>query len=93
MSDAQRWVGGVLFIAVLVIVNTAVLVVLWAWFMTPLGLPQIGFAWALGLMCVAEMFTSTPPPVPEEHSLQHIVNLLCKPAMALIFGFAAKQFM
>lgn len=34
-----------------------VLSMLWAWFIAPLGLPEIGVLWAIGLAVVISMFT------------------------------------
>lgn len=40
--------------------SSFVIMLLWNWFITPLGAPAIGFWHAVGLDCVATMFGTVP---------------------------------
>jgi len=81
------------FIAFMVIYEAMVLWLLWGWFIAPLGVPQIGIAWAAGIACVAGIFATTPPRPKDEDAGKPLTALLLKPAILLIVGFIAKLFM
>lgn len=94
MSEtATRWIVGLALALCIVALNTFVLVVLWGWFVVPFGLPQIGFAWAFGLLCVASLFSPTVPPAPDGKVFEHLRDILMKPVLVLAFGGIAKLFM
>jgi hypothetical protein len=75
----------------------AVLWLLWTWFLVPLGVPQIGVAWAIGISCIAALLN---PAQKEDQSdddfvdaLKRLGSILTKPAIILLIGWCAKQFM
>lgn len=47
-----------LTITLLAVIRGFVLSVLWDWFMVPLGVAEIGIAWAIGLSLIVGFFTS-----------------------------------
>lgn len=93
IETAGKWTLATLLFVTIILLDTVVLFILWRWFMVPFGLPQIGFAWALGLGCVAGILAPTPPPPNDEDALRHGLSLMTKPFIILFAGFVAKQFM
>jgi hypothetical protein len=86
--------GAVGMIVLLTLYGALVLWVLWGWFIVPLGAPQIGIAWAIGIALVANLLAPTPAPAAsEKDAKQHVTTSLLKPAVALAIGWVAKQFM
>lgn len=81
------------FVFLLSIWSAVCLVPLWGWFMVPLGVPQIGLWWAIGLGAVAALFTPTMPPWKDGKAKEHMVAILAKPPLALALGWLAHQFM
>lgn len=52
--------GGLALIPVVIVIRAAILVSIWAWFMVPLGAPDIGVAMAIGITCVVSMIVPHP---------------------------------
>jgi hypothetical protein len=87
--------AGIVSVALVMVLFSGVVLlhILWGWFVVPLGVPQIGIAWAVGLMAVAALFVPVPPPAPEGKSVESLASIIAKPILALAFGWLAKQFM
>jgi hypothetical protein len=86
-------IGVVGLMTILAIYGGVVFWLMWGWFMVPLGLPQIGIAWAIGLSTIVVLVTPTVPNAPQGERTEHLTNVLGKPAFALLIGWVAKQFM
>lgn len=81
-------------VVLLAVYNGIILHMLWGWFLVPLGVPQIGVAWAIGISALAGLLTPTiPPPESSDDGWTHMGNILLKPLLALVIGFVAKSFM
>lgn len=68
--------------------NAMVLVVLWKWFLIPLGLPSINLATAVGLGAIVSLF-SNPCNSKEESPL---LTFFFKLGFMLLIGWIAHQF-
>lgn len=86
-------IAGAVFLAA--VCNGFALWLLWGWFMVPLGIPPIGIAWAVGLSTVATMLLPSPSRAKSDGGEWYIplLELLGKPALALLVGWVAKSFM
>lgn len=87
--------GIIAYLVGVVMLRGWVMSILWAWFITPFGLPAIGIAWAIGLSAVATMFTANLADTSDKDGdtgsklLQPIVFSL----LALFMGWIAHTFM
>ncbi len=82
-------------LALVAIYGGFVLYVLWGWFIVPLGVPQIGIAWAIGISTVFHLIAPSQPlpKTDDEHVWQNVAYVLLKPFIALAIGWTAKSFM
>ena len=89
-------------LAVFVVIGTAVgitiyysmvVVVLWGWFIVPLGLPPITISHAIGLTVILNMFRSVEAKAKDEDWQQTLLTGLTKPLFALAIGYIAKSLM
>jgi hypothetical protein len=69
-----------------------VLMVLWNWFLVPLGLPVLTFALAVGMQIVATMLQQRGPALPEGKALANeLFNFaLLRPVSCLLIGWLVK---
>lgn len=68
-----------------------VLTVLWEWFAVPVGLPQITYATAMGLILLMSFLTHQYIPK-EKNDWQPLVFLYVNPFVFLFFGWLVKLF-
>ena len=85
-----------LFLILLVaVLSPAILLILWKWFVVPLGLPPIGYIHAAALMALRRFLF--PPTSEEIHALERIMedaqqirdymaSILLPPSVAIILG-------
>ena len=66
---------------------------LWLWFIVPLGVTEIGLAWAIGLASIISMFSHDAPPAKASDETdmwaKAIGKLIVSPLLALGFGWLA----
>lgn len=100
MSDNKLFlviIGGLAVFVAGPVLRAWAVVTLWGWFMSPLGLPQIGMAHAFGLATLLAYLTYHYTPSSEEDASRmlggQIAAALVAPLMALGFGWVALQFM
>jgi hypothetical protein len=80
-------------IALLVILRGFALSVLWGWFLTPLGLPEIGLAHAIGIALVVAMLTSRQSDSEDkEKAFERLFQGFLVPLIALLFGWIIHAF-
>lgn len=79
-------------IASLIMLRGFVLMILWNWYVTPLGLPEIGLIQSFSILLVATviLFTEEKREVDLESLILFGVGY---PTLALIFGFILHYFM
>jgi hypothetical protein len=72
-----------------------VLMVLWGWFLIPLGLPAIGLSHAIGLSTLIGLVTHQMPSEgpSSDRTERGLLWALVVPAISLFIGWIAKQFM
>jgi len=70
-----------------------VAMILWGWFIVPLGLPPIGKAEAYGLMCLLQCFMPWDTSKKDENSagVQVFVSFMA-PALLLLIGYVTHCF-
>lgn len=68
------------------------LMVLWRWFLTPLGLPAVGMAHAIGIALIVNLLThqASSNAFDYERVEQSIAWSLIAPTVALVVGWLAK---
>lgn len=84
------------YIAFMIVLRGWVISVLWAWFMVPLGLPDIGVAAAVGLSCLMAVFLPTPAQMKNkeaEDRVQTMIYPFVSWVLALAIGWVAHQVM
>ena len=79
-------------------VNGLVIKIMWGWFVTPLGLPALGYAQAIGLGFLARYLTwqqQTPDQNDDdkEAKIRRMVVVFLYPFIVLGLGFVAHSFM
>jgi hypothetical protein len=69
-----------------------VLMVLWNWFLVPLGLPALTFGLAVGVQIVMTMLQQRGPALPEgKKLLNEMFNfIIMRPLSCLVFGWLVK---
>ena len=70
-----------------------VLSYLWTWFMVPLGITEIGVAWAIGIAALVAMIVPTSSSSKEREIPEIIVEFLVSPFIVLLFGWIVHSFM
>lgn len=80
-------------IAILVagtLISSWVATLLWAWFITPLGAPEISMAHAYGLILALHVFCPRSEPATEDASLLTVfAESVVKPCLVFAFGSIA----
>ena len=67
---------------------------MWTWFIVPLGVRQIGTAWAYGLMCVVVEFWPRPKGEDSEKSpIKKLLAAMLGTALILFTGWVAHKLM
>lgn len=91
------WIGGVLLVIVAVV--AAVLwwswatVVMWGWFMVPLGLPALSIPQVAGISGLISLFKGPNTKKSEDKEWPEGLTLIVlSPAFILAFGWVALQF-
>lgn len=68
--------------------RAVVLMVLWRWFLVPLGAPPIGIATAWGLGLIAMLLLPTPDPADEPDALEYAVRLIAASVTGSVIALA-----
>ena len=85
--------GVVLLVAASAVLRGFVLSVLWGWFVVPLGVPDIGIAWSIGLAALISMITHQDVKTEDRELGVAIGIAIATPLMCLLFGWIAHSFM
>ena len=88
----SRVVGFILWL-ILLSYSSSTLTWLWHWFIVPFGLPAITIPWALGLMSVVTLLSSTTPPDETSDMLKLFLTSFYAITLAFVVGFLASKFM
>lgn len=86
-------VAGFILWLILLSYSSSTLMWLWHWFIVPFGLPAITIPWALGIMSVVTLLSSTTPSDEKTDMLKLFLTSFCSITLALFVGFAASKFM
>ena len=75
-----------------------VLSILWQWFVTPLGVAEIGIPTAIGIACVAGLLVPTnsrsdPNKSDERELVEAFIRSFVRPGFALLVGWTASLFL
>lgn len=69
-----------------------VLSILWGWFLVPLGIPDIGVAWAIGIAATLGMLVAGPS-AGSKDTAEQLGYAVGTPLMALLIGWIVTLFM
>ena len=76
------------------IINGFVLTKLWAWFIVPFGLPELGLAQAIGIAMVIGFLTNQHiPDNKDEKAWKPFITLYVGPFLTLFAGYIVTLFM
>ena len=81
------------FIALVAVVDGWALMLLWNWFLVPLGLPPItGVPAAVGIGLVAGLLASSYRPSKDKSISELLTFLFVRPLVILLFGYVVHRF-
>lgn len=84
--------GAVAVVAVCAIWSGYVLSILWAWFLVPFGLPEIGVAHAIGIVLIARMLKGMPAESENKRPFLRIGSWFVGTLLLLFVGYIAKGY-
>lgn len=88
MDSLAKSLGTVLFALFLIVVlgayHAVAVMLLWGWFIVPLGLPDIGMAHSYGLILFGTMFRTPPDPDKKNG------GAILLPAICILLGYIVK---
>lgn len=88
---------GLLVDAVMVVINGVVVMLLWGWYIAPLGAPTIGFVGSVGISLLATVLTSKRVPPGKDEGMEQamiasLVHNLFTLAFCVVVGFVFHLF-
>jgi hypothetical protein len=95
MKDSDKILaalGAIVIIPVSIALNGWAISVMWAWFIVPFGLPQIGIAHAAGISALAGLFKSSAPKNDDDF-ITVAGKAIFFPLFILFFGWIIHLFM
>jgi hypothetical protein len=93
MIDAIRIVAVIVFIPAAIVVDGALMALLWAWFIVPLGAPALGTAHAIGISVLVRLLATTGEEGGEKRErtvLAAILICMGRWGVALLLAFIAR---
>lgn len=84
--------GGAAFIALSMAVRGFVLKYLWLWFLTPLGVPALGIAQALGIALLCGLMCKDHDYRDDKVTGEKVAGAAISPLLALLIGWIIHSF-
>lgn len=97
MKEAEEQIflvcGAMAIVALAIFWNAYIAVILWDWFVSPLGVLKVSYGHMVGLMCVVGLFIRYTPTKEELPPWRVLFRAFGAPLVPLFIGFIAKAFM